>query len=306
MKYIDEFRDGVLAKKFAAYIAREVNPHRHYHLMEFCGGHTHAISRYGIPDLLPQQAIGGQPLQGAHQGMLGVARVDRDDHRFAAGDEPARLPGLRVERRDAAGGWSLRTWRKEPSSPASEPWLLLHGLGANAATWLPTLGLLAHDDLLVPELSAQGGTRGPRPALGVRDAAADPPLAGALRGQALQRPDLPPPGGLGDEGHVGLPAPEPHARAPPAARVRRPLRLARVAVPAKRLPLPAARAQLLRRPRRSLSPRGSRPAAAGRVIPSPRRTRRTRGSAPRRPSRRGPGAGRCRGSPSSVRSVVET
>ncbi|SFI40366.1 hydrogenase formation protein HypD [Nitrosomonas sp. Nm34] len=53
MKYIDEFRDGVLAKKIAARIVREVDPRRHYHLMEFCGGHTHAISRYGIPDLLP-------------------------------------------------------------------------------------------------------------------------------------------------------------------------------------------------------------------------------------------------------------
>ena len=55
----------------------------------------------------------------------------------AATTAPAmRARGLRVERRRAAGGWSLRIWRKEPSSPASEPWLLLHGLGANAATWL--------------------------------------------------------------------------------------------------------------------------------------------------------------------------
>jgi pimeloyl-ACP methyl ester carboxylesterase len=89
----------------------------------------------------------------------------------AATTTPAmRARGLRLERRHAAGGWSLRTWRKEASSPESEPWLLLHGLGANAATWLPTLGLLGKDDLLVPELSVQGGTRGPRPALGVRDA----------------------------------------------------------------------------------------------------------------------------------------
>src|SRR5688572_29621989 len=89
----------------------------------------------------------------------------------AATTAPAmRARGLELERRRAAGAWSLRTWRKEPSSPSSEPWLLLHGLGANAATWLPTLGLLGHDDLLVPELSAQGGTRGPSPAMGVRDA----------------------------------------------------------------------------------------------------------------------------------------
>ncbi len=53
MKYIDEFRDGALARKIAANIARTVDPHRHYHFMEFCGGHTHAISRYGIVDLLP-------------------------------------------------------------------------------------------------------------------------------------------------------------------------------------------------------------------------------------------------------------
>jgi len=53
MKYVDEFRDGELAKNIAANIAREAVPDRHYRLMEFCGGHTHAISRYGIADLLP-------------------------------------------------------------------------------------------------------------------------------------------------------------------------------------------------------------------------------------------------------------
>ena len=53
MKYIDEFRDGALAKRIAAAIAREADPARSYNLMEFCGGHTHAISRYGVADLLP-------------------------------------------------------------------------------------------------------------------------------------------------------------------------------------------------------------------------------------------------------------
>jgi hydrogenase expression/formation protein HypD len=54
MKYIDEFRDGKVAKKLAKAIAAEVRPERSYSLMEFCGGHTHAISRYGIADLLPK------------------------------------------------------------------------------------------------------------------------------------------------------------------------------------------------------------------------------------------------------------
>ncbi len=53
MKYVDEFRDGALARNIAANIAREADSRRRYHLMEFCGGHTHAISRYGIADLLP-------------------------------------------------------------------------------------------------------------------------------------------------------------------------------------------------------------------------------------------------------------
>ena len=53
MKYVDEYRDGGLAREIAAKICAEATPERAYHFMEFCGGHTHAIFRYGIPDLLP-------------------------------------------------------------------------------------------------------------------------------------------------------------------------------------------------------------------------------------------------------------
>jgi hydrogenase expression/formation protein HypD len=53
MKYIEEFRDGNLARGLAAALEREVDPQRRYAFMEFCGGHTHAIARYGITDLLP-------------------------------------------------------------------------------------------------------------------------------------------------------------------------------------------------------------------------------------------------------------
>ncbi len=54
MKYIDEFRDGGIARTLAGKIAAAVEPGRSYRFMEFCGGHTHAISRYGLADLLPQ------------------------------------------------------------------------------------------------------------------------------------------------------------------------------------------------------------------------------------------------------------
>jgi len=53
VKYVDEFRDGDVAKGLAAAIAVEAKRARNYSFMEFCGGHTHAISRYGVSDLLP-------------------------------------------------------------------------------------------------------------------------------------------------------------------------------------------------------------------------------------------------------------
>ena len=53
MKYIEEFRQPALAKNIAASIKQEANSNRTYRLMEFCGGHTHAIFRYGVQNLLP-------------------------------------------------------------------------------------------------------------------------------------------------------------------------------------------------------------------------------------------------------------
>jgi hydrogenase expression/formation protein HypD len=53
MKYVDEYRDRRVARAVAAAIARAADPATSYHFMEFCGGHTHAISRYGLEDLLP-------------------------------------------------------------------------------------------------------------------------------------------------------------------------------------------------------------------------------------------------------------
>jgi hydrogenase expression/formation protein HypD len=55
MKYIDEFRDGDIARQIAARIHAEVQPGRTYRFMEFCGGHTHALSRYGVLELMPPQ-----------------------------------------------------------------------------------------------------------------------------------------------------------------------------------------------------------------------------------------------------------
>jgi len=53
MRYIQGFRDGNAARALSRLIAEEADTGRDYHLMEFCGGHTHAVFRHGIPDLLP-------------------------------------------------------------------------------------------------------------------------------------------------------------------------------------------------------------------------------------------------------------
>jgi hydrogenase expression/formation protein HypD len=79
MKYVDEFRVGRIAKGIAATIGAEVRPDRRYHLMEFCGGHTHAISRYGIEDMLPEslRLIHGP---GCPVCVLPVGRIDAAIH----------------------------------------------------------------------------------------------------------------------------------------------------------------------------------------------------------------------------------
>ena len=58
MKYVDEFRDPVLAKSLVHEIALMADRlaatlSRPLQVMEVCGGHTHTIFRYGLKDLLP-------------------------------------------------------------------------------------------------------------------------------------------------------------------------------------------------------------------------------------------------------------
>lgn len=75
MKYIDEFRNAAVAKKFATKIAEAVQPKKSYKLMEFCGGHTHALHRYGLLSLLPKQVemIHGP---GCPVCVLPISRID--------------------------------------------------------------------------------------------------------------------------------------------------------------------------------------------------------------------------------------
>jgi hydrogenase expression/formation protein HypD len=76
MKYVDEFRDGALARGIGERIAAEVRPDRRYSFMEFCGGHTHAISRYGIAELLPE-AVHMIHGPGCPVCVLPIGRIDQ-------------------------------------------------------------------------------------------------------------------------------------------------------------------------------------------------------------------------------------
>lgn len=76
MKYIDEYRNPNTAQTISATIATEVNPDREYAFMEFCGGHTHAIARYGLTELLPNNVrmIHGP---GCPVCVLPIGRIDQ-------------------------------------------------------------------------------------------------------------------------------------------------------------------------------------------------------------------------------------
>lgn len=76
MKYIEDFRNAEHAQALASRIAKNVNSNRTYHFMEFCGGHTHAIHRYGLPKLLPDnvELIHGP---GCPVCVLPIARLDK-------------------------------------------------------------------------------------------------------------------------------------------------------------------------------------------------------------------------------------
>jgi hydrogenase expression/formation protein HypD len=51
----DDFRDGQTIKAYAKRIAEDAAQlERPIHIMEVCGGHTHTIMKYGLPQLMPE------------------------------------------------------------------------------------------------------------------------------------------------------------------------------------------------------------------------------------------------------------
>jgi hydrogenase expression/formation protein HypD len=99
MKFVDEFREPEVITMTAEEIRRLADPNRHYRIMEVCGGHTHAIYRFGLKDLLPSniELIHGP---GCPVCVLPMGRIDdglsiaQDPNViFAAFGDMMRVPG---------------------------------------------------------------------------------------------------------------------------------------------------------------------------------------------------------------------
>lgn len=54
MKYVTEYRDPDKAQALIREIQAQAHPDRMYRFMEFCGGHTHVLSRWGLLSILPK------------------------------------------------------------------------------------------------------------------------------------------------------------------------------------------------------------------------------------------------------------
>ncbi|MEN8175407.1 MAG: hydrogenase formation protein HypD [Pseudomonadota bacterium] len=106
MKFVDEFRDPERARHLVAEIQRlveriDVVRERPLQLMEFCGGHTHTIFKYGIEQMLPgviEMVHGpGCPVCVLPMGRVDdcVAIAERPDVIFTTFGDAMRVPGSR-------------------------------------------------------------------------------------------------------------------------------------------------------------------------------------------------------------------
>jgi hydrogenase expression/formation protein HypD len=99
MKFVDEFRAPELISKAGEEIRRLADRDRHYRIMEVCGGHTHAIYRFGLKDLLPENVElihgPGCPVCVLPMGRIddGLALAAAPDFIFAAFGDMMRVPG---------------------------------------------------------------------------------------------------------------------------------------------------------------------------------------------------------------------
>ena len=113
MRFIDEYRDGPAARRYAQAIARTAT--RPWTLMEVCGGQTHAIVKFGIDQLLPADLTlvhgPGCPVCVTPVAFIdkAVALAARPEVIFCSFGDMARVPGSGADLLAVkAGGGDLR------------------------------------------------------------------------------------------------------------------------------------------------------------------------------------------------------
>jgi hydrogenase expression/formation protein HypD len=101
MQFVDEFRRPELITRASEEIRRLADPARHYRFMEVCGGHTHAIYRFGLKDLLPSNIElvhgPGCPVCVLPMGRIddGLSIAENPNVIFTAFGDMMRVPGTR-------------------------------------------------------------------------------------------------------------------------------------------------------------------------------------------------------------------
>ena len=101
MKYIDEYRDTEQVRSLVRAIRKVVT--KPWHIMEICGGQTHAIARYRLEEMLPEKVRllhgPGCPVCVTPVGIidraLGLAK--RPDVILASFGDMMRVPGSRED-----------------------------------------------------------------------------------------------------------------------------------------------------------------------------------------------------------------
>ncbi|HUA83087.1 MAG TPA: hydrogenase formation protein HypD [Bryobacteraceae bacterium] len=99
MQYVDEFRRPELISRTTEEIRRLADPDRHYRFMEVCGGHTHAIYRFGLKHLLPPNIElvhgPGCPVCVLPMGRIddGLSMAEHPEVIFTAFGDMMRVPG---------------------------------------------------------------------------------------------------------------------------------------------------------------------------------------------------------------------
>jgi hydrogenase expression/formation protein HypD len=113
MKYLDEYRDAELARKYAREIARITT--RPWTLMEVCGGQTHAIVKFGLDELLPKTITlihgPGCPVCVTPLELIDKALeiASRPDVMFCSFGDMLRVPGSKADLLSVkAGGADVR------------------------------------------------------------------------------------------------------------------------------------------------------------------------------------------------------